>query len=195
MLVAQLTPVGADVAPPAVAADSEDEHRGAIERGLEHDVLITSGGVSVGPHDLVREVERELGVEEIFWGVAVKPGKPVSFGARGSTLVFGLPGNPVSSLVACALFVIPAVEALQGLAEPGPRFEPGRLGGDVRRDPHRDVLLRAVATVSQDGTTLVPVQGQESHMITRAAGASALVLVRRGAGTLAEGSPVEFLRL
>ena len=84
------------------------------------------------------------GVEEVFWGVAVKPGKPLSFGVRGETLVFGLPGNPVSSLVACALFVAPAIEALQGAAEPGPRFEWGRLAAaHVSRDLHRDVLLRA----------------------------------------------------
>jgi molybdopterin molybdotransferase len=158
-------------------------------------VLVTSGGVSVGPHDLVRRIEGELGVEEVFWGVAVKPGKPVSFGVRGKTLVFGLPGNPVSSLVACALFVVPAIETLQGVADPGPRFEWGHLASPVRRDPHRDVLLRALARMSEDGVSLAPVQGQESHMITRAAGANALALVRRGEGMLSAGASVEYLRL
>jgi molybdopterin molybdotransferase len=195
MLAAQLATAGADVDPPTVAPDDEAAHREAIERGLEHDVLITSGGVSVGPHDLVRDVERELGVEEIFWGVAVKPGKPLSFGVRGQTLVFGLPGNPVSSLVGCALFVTPAIEALQGALDPGPRFEWGRLAGPVRRDAHRDVLLRAVAKTSEHGTELAPVQGQESHMITRAAAANALALVRRGDGQVPAGSAVEYLRL
>ena len=74
----------------------------------------TSGGVSVGPHDLVRSVGAELGVEEVLWGVAVKPGKPLWFGVRGETLVFGLPGNPVSALVCFELFVRPALLALQG---------------------------------------------------------------------------------
>jgi molybdopterin molybdotransferase len=134
-------------------------------------------------------------VEEVFWGVAVKPGKPLSFGVRGSSLVFGLPGNPVSSLVACALFVVPAIEALQGIAQPGPHFEWGRLSGSARRDPHRDVFLRAMAESSRTGVSLSPVQGQESHMITRAAGANALALVRRGEGTLPAGTVVEFLRL
>ena len=195
MLAAQLEAAGAEVQTPTVARDDDDAHREAIERGLGLDVLITSGGVSVGPHDLVRRIERELGVEEVFWGVAVKPGKPLSFGVRGSSLVFGLPGNPVSSLVACALFVVPAIEALQGIAEPGPRFEWGRLAGPVRRDPHRDVFLRALAESSRTGVSLSPVQGQESHMITRAAGANALALVRRGEGTLPAGTAVEFLRL
>lgn len=195
MLAAQLAAAGADVAPPAVAPDDEAAHREAIERGLEYDVLITSGGVSVGPHDLVRNVERELGVEEVFWGVAVKPGKPLSFGVRGQTLVFGLPGNPVSSLVGCALFVVPAVEALQGASDPGPTFEWGLLASAARRDSHRDVLLRALATPSETGVELEPVQGQESHMITRAAGANALALVRRGDGELPFGTAVEYLRL
>ena len=75
---------------------------------------------------------RELGVEEVFWRVAVRPGKPVSFGVRGETLVFGLPGNPVSALVGCELFVKPALRALQGLAEPLPRCEPGRLATPLR---------------------------------------------------------------
>ena len=147
MLATQLEAAGAEVQTPTVARDDDDAHRDAIERGLGLDVLITSGGVSVGPHDLVRRIEGELGVEEVFWGVAVKPGKPLSFGVRENSLVFGLPGNPVSSLVACALFVVPAIEALQGTAEPGPRFEWGRLAGPVRRDPHRDVFLRALANV------------------------------------------------
>jgi molybdopterin molybdotransferase len=127
--------------------------------------------------------------------VAVKPGRPLSFGVRGSTLVFGLPGNPVSSLVSCALFVVPAIEALQGAAEPGPRFECGRLASPVKRDRQRDVFLRAVAKTSTETVELVPVLGQESHMITRAAAANALALVRRGEGETPVGTPVEYLRL
>src|SRR3712207_4233780 len=139
------------------------------------DVLVTSGGVSVGPHDLVRRIGRELGVEEVFWGVAVKPGKPLAFGVRERTLVFGLPGNPVSSLVSAELFVRPALLALQGAARPGPVFHEGRLAAPVRRNEQRDELLRPRTQVSADGVVLEPVVGQESHMIVRAAGADALV--------------------
>jgi molybdopterin molybdotransferase len=164
--------------------------------GLKHDLLVTSGGVSVGPHDLVRGIEAELGVEEVFWRVAVKPGKPVSFGVRERTLVFGLPGNPVSSLVGFELFVRPAVLALQGHADPRPRFEPGRLAAAARRNPARDELVRARTRDGEDGAVeLEPLKGQESHMIARAAGADVLVFVPRGEGELVTGSPVRYLRL
>jgi molybdopterin molybdotransferase len=195
MLAAQLAAAGGDVERPVSVADDEGAHRAAIERGLELDVLVTSGGVSVGPHDLVRRIERELGVEEVFWGVAVKPGKPVSFGVRGETLVFGLPGNPVSSLVACELFVGPALNALQGAAEPGPRFEAARLAADVDRDPSRDVLVRSAATFGEQDAVLAPVTGQGSHMIARAAAANALALIPRGDGVQAAGSTVRYLRI
>jgi molybdopterin molybdotransferase len=195
MLAAQLAASGGEVTRLAAVADDEDAHRHALEEGLGFDVLVTSGGVSVGPHDLVRRIEAELGIEEIFWRVAVRPGKPVSFGVRGRTLVFGLPGNPVSSLVGCELFVRPAVLALQGAAEPGPRFASGRLEVDVERNPHRDDLLRARSEVTGEGVVLRPVVGQESHMIVRAAEADALVLVPRGEGKVAAGSAVRYLPL
>lgn len=195
MLAAQLAGTGAEVTRLGAVADDEAEHRRALEEGLEYDVLVTSGGVSVGPHDLVRRIEAELGVDEVFWRVAVRPGKPVSFGVRGETLVFGLPGNPVSTLVGCELFVKPALLALQGAADPGPRFAAGRLAETVARNPVRDDLLRARSTVGDDGVSLEPVAGQESHMIVRAAEADALVLVPRGDGELPAGAPVRYLPL
>jgi molybdopterin molybdotransferase len=196
ILAAQLASAGACAERLPAIADTQEAHREAIARGLEHDLLVTSGGVSVGPHDLVRRIEAELGVEEVFWRVAVKPGKPVSFGVRGSTLVFGLPGNPVSSLVGFELFVRPAVVALQGASEPLPRFEPGRLGSDVRVNPHRDELVRARTRNGEEGAVVLdPLSGQESHMIARASGADALVLLPRGEGELSAGAPVRYLRL
>jgi molybdopterin molybdotransferase len=195
MLAAQLASAGAEVTRLASVADDEDAHRRALQTGLELDVLVTSGGVSVGPHDLVRRIEAELGVEEVFWRVAVRPGKPVSFGVKGQALVFGLPGNPVSTLVGCELFVRPAVLALQGAADPGPRFSAGRLAQTVSRNPGRDDLLRARTEVTDDGVVLSPVTGQESHMIVRAAEADALVLVPRGQGEVPAGSAVRYLPL
>jgi molybdopterin molybdotransferase len=195
ILETQLRSAGASVERLAAVADDDDAHREALERGLEHDLLVTSGGVSVGPHDLVRRIEAELGVDEVFWRVAVKPGKPVAFGVRDRTLVFGLPGNPVSSLVAFELFVRPAVLALQGVADPLPRFEPGRLAAAVTRNAGRDELVRALLRTAEDGAAveLEPVRGQESHMIARSAGAR--VLVPRGDGELEAGAPVRYLRL
>jgi molybdopterin molybdotransferase len=175
--------------------DDLEATRVAVTRGLEADVLVTSGGVSVGVHDLVREIEAELGVEEVFWRVAMRPGKPVAFGVRGRTLVFGLPGNPVSSLVGFELFVRPALLALQGLADPKPAFRPGRLNRPAKRLSGRDLLLRARLRVEDDAVVLEPLTGQESHMIAHAATANALVLVPQGDGELEVGSTVSYLVL
>jgi molybdopterin molybdotransferase len=195
MLAAALAAVGADVETLPLVADDERAHRDALERGLRADVLVSSGGVSVGPHDLVRATTAELGVDEVFWGVAIKPGKPVSFGVRGKTLVFGLPGNPVSSLVGCELFVKPALRALQGESHPLPRLESGVLGADLRRTAARDEFARARTRVDGEGTLLEPLGGQESHMIVRAAAADALVHVPRGDGVLPAGSRVGWIRI
>jgi molybdopterin molybdotransferase len=154
-------------------------------------VLVTSGGVSVGEHDLVRASLAGLGATEVFWRVALKPGKPIAFATRGETLVFGLPGNPVSSLVGFELLVRPALLALQGVREPAPFYLPGILAAPLRRNEGRDELVRARFA---DGV-LRPLTGQESHMIGRAAGANALVLVPRGDGELPQGAQVRWLRL
>jgi molybdopterin molybdotransferase len=195
MLAAALALAGAQVELLPRVADDRDAHAAAIAAGLEADVLVTSGGVSVGPHDLVRATSRDLGVEEVFWGVAMRPGKPLSFGTRGATLVFGLPGNPVSSLVGAVLFVRPALLALQGAAAPGPQWTVGTLRGTLRRAQARDELVRARVEVAGATAALVPITGQESHMITRAAAADAIVHVPRGEGTLADGAAVRYLRL
>jgi molybdopterin molybdotransferase len=195
MLAAALGSAGADVARLEPVEDDREAHGRALEAALTADVVVTSGGVSVGPHDLVRATAAELGVEEVFWGVAVKPGKPLSFGVRGSTLVFGLPGNPVSSLVGCELFVRPAVLALQGAADPAPHFQIGRLARAASRNPQRDELLRARTSTVDGEVLLEPVAGQDSHMIVRAAAADALVLAPRGEGELPAGEAVRYLLL
>jgi molybdopterin molybdotransferase len=195
LIAAVLESAGAIVEQLPVVADEPDAHELAIARGLEADVLVTSGGVSVGPHDLVRRTAEKLGVDEVFWGVAVKPGKPLSFGVRGETLVFGLPGNPVSSLVGTLLFVRPALLALQGLADPRPQLEAGRTSVALRRNEARDEFLRARRRFAEDGLVLEPVPGQESHMIVRAALADALVHVPRGSGEISAGAAVRYLAL
>jgi molybdopterin molybdotransferase len=195
LLEGQLRSAGAEVERSGSVPDEKAAHRDALARGFEADVLVTSGGVSVGPHDLVRSVLAELGVDEVFWGVSVKPGKPISFGVAGRRLVFGLPGNPVSVLVGFELFVRPALLALQGSRDPGPRFERGILGASLVRNPGRDELVRARIRRPSDGPVLEPLAGRESHMIARAAGADALVLIPRGEGVVTEGDAVEFLRI
>jgi molybdopterin molybdotransferase len=195
MLGAALVDAGAEIVTEPPVADDEKPLREALERGLTYDVLVTSGGVSVGEHDLVRTVERQLGVDEVFWRVAMKPGKPIAFGVRGDTLVFGLPGNPVSALVGCELFVKPALRALQGVADPLPRFASGRLGAGLPQNEDRDEFVRARASAEAGVVVLEPIVGQESHMIVRSGSADALVHVPRGNGELAAGSTAFWLRL
>jgi molybdopterin molybdotransferase len=195
MLAALLAPDASAVDVLPVVEDDAVAHRGALERGLEADVLVTSGGVSKGPHDLVRAALADLGVEEVFWGVAVKPGKPLSFGVRGATLVFGLPGNPVSSLVGALVFVRTALRARQGLHDPGPAYEIGRVAAPLRRNVQRDEFVRARLERDGSGAVLVPLSGQESHMIVRAAAADALVHVPRGEREIAAGETVRYLPL
>lgn len=195
MVAAVLERVGAYVDVLPVVADDETAHREAIARGLEADVLVTSGGVSMGEHDLVRRIEAQLGVREIFWGVAVKPGKPISFGARGGTLAFGLPGNPVSSLVGALVFVATGLRALQGAEDAFPRYALGVASSALRRNPQRDEFVRAVRVDDGDDVVLRPISGQESHMIARAAVADSLVHVPRGDGEISAGRLARFLAL
>jgi molybdopterin molybdotransferase len=196
LLVAQIETAGATAEVLAAVADDAAATGAALAEGLAAaDVLITSGGVSVGPHDLVRAALAELGAEEVFWRVAVKPGKPIAFAVRGPTLVFGLPGNPVSSLVDFELFVRPALRALQGDRESRPAYLPGRLARGLRRNATRDELVRARSRVDGDAVVLDPLTGQDSHMIVRTSSADALVLVARGDGELAAGASVGYLAL
>jgi molybdopterin molybdotransferase len=196
LLATALQLAGAVPAQLGVVPDDREEHRRAMERALlGFDMLVTSGGASVGPHDLVREVQHDLRVEEVFWGVAVKPGKPVAFAVRRDHLVFNLPGNPVSVLVGFELFVRPAVNALLGLPDALPAYRRGALASPLRRDPRRDQLVRARSRRDGDEVLLEPLPGQESHMIARAARADVLVLVEAGDGEVPAGSPARYLAL
>jgi molybdopterin molybdotransferase len=195
LLAAALGGAGAVPAQLGVVPDEGEELERALERALlGFDLVVTSGGASVGPHDLVRAALRGLRVEEVFWGVAMKPGKPVAFGVRRDHVVFSLPGNPVSALVTFELLVRPAVNALLGLPEPLPRFLHGTLAAPVARNRRRLEFVRARERTGEDGGPLLdPLAGQESHMIARAAPATALVEVAPGEGELAAGARVRYL--
>jgi molybdopterin molybdotransferase len=195
MLVTALRAAGAIVELSATAEDSEEALERTLAAALSADVVVTSGGVSVGPHDLVRRVEERLGVEEVFWGVAMRPGKPLAFAVRAATLVFGLPGNPVSSLVSSLLFVKPALLAMQGHPDPAPRFRPGRLAREVRPRLERDDYMRARVAWDDDGAVIDPILGQESHMIVHTTAADAIVHVPSGADPLPAGARVGYLAL
>jgi molybdopterin molybdotransferase len=191
MLVALAAHQGAVCAPPARLPDDRAATEAGLARALETaDVVIVSGGVSVGPHDHVKPALAELGVEQVFWRVALQPGKPTWFGRRGTRLVFGLPGNPVSAVVTFGLFVRPALAALQGRAAERLLVPEAVLATPVRRNPDRDQALR-VRLERQDGMLMATPNGpQGSHIVTSLLGADALALVPAGEGELEAGTTV-----
>lgn len=175
-----------------VLRDDLEATERALDRALsDSDVVIVSGGVSVGPHDHVKPALGRLGVSEHFWGVALQPGKPTWFGSRGEKLVFALPGNPVSAAVTFTLFARPALEALLGAHPERAPLPEARLGQDVRRNPERDQALR-VRLEMRDGVPVVlPAGAQGSHVFTTLLAADCLAIVPRGRGMLEAGQPVK----
>jgi molybdopterin molybdotransferase len=167
-----------------------------VEAGLDGDVLAVSGGVSVGPHDHVKPALQQRGVEEVFWRVRLKPGKPLWFGRRGATLVFGLPGNPLSTVACFLLFVGPALRRLQGDAAAAPPYVPARLAIPARPADGRTTLLTARLERGGDGVLeATPTEGQGSHLTGALAASDGFVVVPHGAGELPAGSAVDALLL
>jgi molybdopterin molybdotransferase len=176
--------------------DSLASTEAALARALDRaDVVVVSGGVSVGPHDHVKPALEALGVRELFWGVALQPGKPTWVGERAGKLVFGLPGNPVSSVVTFTLFAVPAIAALQGATAPEPTREQAMLGVAVKRNPAREQAVR-VRLEQRDGARVaIPNGPQASHLVRSLVGADALALIPAGNGELQAGTAVALERL
>ena len=190
-LAAQAARAGAVVVARETVRDEPDDTRSALARALDvGDVVIASGGVSVGPHDHVKPALADLGAEERFWGVRLRPGKPTWFGTRGTTLAFGLPGNPVSAMVTFQLFVRPALAALQG-ADPSASRGYATLDVAVPRNPKREEAVRVRLSSAEDGWHAVPTGPQGSHVLTSMLGADALARIEPGEGTVDAGDRVE----
>jgi molybdopterin molybdotransferase len=172
--------------------DEPTATRAGIAQALEaSDVLIITGGVSVGPHDHVKPALTALGVEEVFWSVALQPGKPTWFGTLpNGGLVFGLPGNPVSSVVTFSLFVVPALAGLQGAERPQPPRVDALLGSEVRRNPQREQAIRVRLEESSSGVLAFPNGPQGSHILTSLLGADALAMIPAGDGHVPMGTKV-----
>jgi molybdopterin molybdotransferase len=191
MLVSLAARCGALTGPAERLPDDRDATQSGLAAALERaDVLVVSGGVSVGPHDHVKPALAALGIPELFWGVALQPGKPTWFGARDGQLVFGLPGNPVSAVVTFSLFVAPALRALQSAKAARETLTHAELGAAVRRNSRREQAVR-VRLEQRDGRVIaVPNGPQGSHLVSSLLGAGALALIPPGDGELAEGSRV-----
>ncbi len=162
----------------------------AAARGA--DLLLTTGGASVGDHDLVQAGLQALGLGLDFWKIAMRPGKPLMFGALGDLPMLGLPGNPVSALVCAILFLRPAVERLGGLPGAAPELTPAVLAAPMKANDHREDYVRA--ELAPDGT-VTPFAVQDSGMLRTLAAAGALIRRMPLAPAVAAGASVEVIRL
>jgi molybdopterin molybdotransferase len=187
---------GATVVDQGVIGDDRVATRAAIAEGLAGDVLVVSGGVSVGPHDHVKPSFLDCGVEEVFWRVRIKPGKPLWFGRRGDTLVFGLPGNPLSTIVCFCVFIEPALRRLAGERDARPRLEPGRLTTPAQASDGRTTFLTSTLRPGADGVLeATPTERQGSHMTGALGESDGFAVAPDEAGELKAGAPVDVLRL
>ena len=189
---------GADTIDLGIAADTLEATTAGIRRARESgaDILITTGGASVGDHDLVQQALRDEGIAMAFWKIAMRPGKPMMHGRLGAMGVIGLPGNPVSSYVCAFLFMVPLIRALSGRAVIHHHRERAVLGRDVGANDQREDYLRARLERRDDGTLVaLPVNHQDSSLLANLAAAQALLVRAPFAPKAEAGSPCEVLRL
>jgi len=180
---------GGEVDSIAHARDSAVAIEQALERALAADVVVVCGGMSVGEHDHVGAVLDALGVAREFAGVALRPGRPTLFGTRGETLVFGLPGNPVSSFVTFLMFVRPALLALAG-ERPDAHRARAKLAEPAAREPGRIHAVRCTLALRDDGWWATSTGAQGSHVLRSLLGAEAFALIPAGEGQLDVGAQV-----
>jgi molybdopterin molybdotransferase len=178
-----------------VAKDDKRELRLRMLSGLERDVLIITGGVSMGEYDLVQDVFHELGLEILFSKVAIKPGKPTVFARRGEKLVFGLPGNPISALVTFECFVRPVLGRLCGMKSPElPRMK-GELQADMKQSPGRTAFMPAWVFWEEDGWKVEPLLWKSSADIISFTHANATFIFPKHRDFLSRGESVELMLL
>jgi molybdopterin molybdotransferase len=195
-VIAQAREIGARARRVTAASDDAGVLREAVSEALETaDVVVTSGGVSVGEKDLVKGTMLDLGVEQIFWGVKFKPGKPLFFGVREGASVFGLPGNPVSAMVCFELFVRPALVKMMGREDRGrPRIHV-YFEEDVRNSFGRMHAMRVSLEKTQKGWLARSVGAQGSGLVSSLTKADALALIGPESEGVKAGEPVEAIVL
>lgn len=195
-LAALVRAAGGDPVVLPVVADDRAALMAVADAIAGMDMLVTTGGASVGEHDLVQEALGARGLKIDFWQIAMRPGKPLMFGQLGAVAMLGLPGNPVSALVGAILFLVPAIAVLLGQPHAPPPTVQARLGADVSANDHRADHLRATLAVGADGGLVAtPFPRQDSAMLRVMARADALVLRTPHAPALAAGDRVEIIRL
>ena len=194
-LAAFVTACGGEPISLGIVRDSTAALQQAAEGARGADLLITTGGASVGDHDLVRSALGERGLILDFWQIAMRPGKPLIFGRIGETPLLGMPGNPVSTLVCSLIFLKPALERMLGLAA-GDEHATARLGRDLPANDRREDYLRSTLTTDAGGQlTATPFDKQDSSMLSLMAGADCLVIRAPNAPPAKAGEQVGIVRL
>lgn len=157
---------------------------GRVElEGLDADLLVVTGGASVGDHDRVRAALQTLGLSFNFWKIPMRPGKPLMFGTLGDMPVLGLPGNPVSALVCSLLFLKSAIAMMTGGADSGPEFENARLAAPIGKTGERDDYLRATVAMEDGELSVEALPQQDSFMLAFLARANASRMLPHGPST------------
>ncbi len=171
---------------------TEDSLRTALQRC---DVLITTGGVSVGERDVVKTALERLGVEQVFWKAAIKPGKPVYMGRLKSRTIFGLPGNPLSVLTMFTMLVKPFLRSVMGFPAPAPARISATLASTVQHKLGRREFMPGLLTQDSEGPTISPISGQGSHMLCGMARANAFLDIPSDVAELQQGQLVSAVLL
>ena len=177
-----------------LARDTRESLRAVFAQAQDADLVLTSGGASVGDHDLVGKVAAEMGMERAFWKVAMKPGKPLMAGRMGGAVLLGLPGNPVAAAVCADLFLRPLLLRFQGLDAP-PKLLHATLGCDLPAEGPRDHYLRARLESGGGLPVITPFGTQDSAMLRALAEADALALRPANAPPAKAGDPIAYLPL
>ena len=189
-LMAQVQALGIEPVLLGIARDDPLELEQYLKRGLEYDVLLVSGGTSVGVHDYVRPTIEKLGVQMKFWRVAIRPGHPLAFGMTDKTAVFGLPGNPVSSMVCVEEFVAPALRCMMGNPRLYRRTVTARVAHEVKFRPGRTEFIRVQLTRDEHGYIASATGTQSSGVLLSMARADGLMVVPANSTGLAAGAQV-----
>ena len=189
-LMAQVQALGIEPMLLGIARDDPQELEQYLQRGLEYDVLLVSGGTSVGVHDYVRPTIEKMGVQMKFWRVAIRPGHPLAFGVTHKTVVFGVPGNPVSSMVCFEEFVAPALRRMMGNSHLYRRTVLARLAHPVKMHPGRTEFIRVQLTHDEAGYIASSTGTQSSGVLLSMAKADGLMVVPLDSTGLAAGEQV-----
>ncbi len=196
-IIALARAAGAEVSDLGIAHDKVEDIAAAVRkaRASGADILVTSGGASVGEHDLVQRALKGEGLDLSFWRVALRPGRPMMHGRLGGMHVLGVPGNPVSAYVCAFLFLVPLIARLSGRGDVESRPEAARLGRDLPANDERADYLRAVLTPGPDGPIATPLPAQDSSLMAPLATATCLLIREPNAPAASSGSPCVILKL